>query len=71
MITSLIGYSPIFSLPKKLVDGDKTAQIMGRADIARAVVHANVDGLMRAAVGGELTLLNVSRELKVASLAVH
>ena len=33
--------------------------------------NANVARLMRAAVGGELTLLKVSRELKLANLAVH
>ncbi len=44
---------------------------MGRADKAWAVVHANVARLMRAAVGEELTLLKVTRGLKLANLAVH
>jgi hypothetical protein len=36
---------------------------MGKADKARAVVHADV--------GGELTLFKVSRELKLGNLAVY
>jgi hypothetical protein len=57
---SLVGYPPIFSLPN-LADGGKPAQIMGRADKASAVAHANVTQLMQLAVGEELTLLKVSR----------
>ncbi len=60
----------VTSLPT-LAHGGVTAQIAGRTDKAWAVTHANLARLMREAVGGKLTLLKVSRELKLANLAVH